>query len=129
VEVIIDKRARARALVTAALAREPKLTAHGLYGHYGAVAKWGSAYLISDAGLDDVATCARWLEERRERWPMEGVPVYVVAGAVQRSTGRPIRNGVLIAAAIGLGFESEGRWYMIRRPAVEKTGQMPRPAV
>jgi len=63
--------ARARQLVTAALAREPKLTAHGPYGVYGAVAKWGRAYLLSDAGLDDVEACARWLEERRERWPVE----------------------------------------------------------
>jgi len=120
---------RARALVTAALARAPKLTAHGLHGHYGAVAKWGRAYLLSDAGLDDVEACARWLEERRERWPQEwvtrgrsgerrepDVPVGVVAGWIQRSTGRPIRGGVLLAAALGLGWECEGYGYLMPRP-------------
>ena len=116
-----DSLPRARGLVQVAIEREPRVTAFGL-GVYDQSKKTADAidkefkqdraYLLSDAGLDEVEACARWLDlQLRTKTFNRQHTSYGYKHNVERWSGRVLKNdrhicnGALIAAALGMGFD------------------------
>lgn len=111
--------ARARVLVETALAREPRLTYQGIGAGFergrpvdivGKRFAEERAKLLSDEGLAQVETCARWLEQQRTTKSLNrsGGSYSYKHRAERWGAGNQgmsyVSNGALIAAAIGLGL-------------------------
>lgn len=101
---------RARDLVDKALSIYPKLKRHGLNTYSDDPAKDSDLY--SDEFLDEVETCARWLEKQTKIKTVNRKHTsYGYKHSVERwvdsysDVHQYISNGAVIAAAVGLGFD------------------------